>query len=111
MKTAVFSDLPILLATNIKGNIDGGMPLDKALAVPTFAPMKVNMTADMVLNFKALAPVAKQLGLNFPQSAAFPGVIGTFTLAPTVAVPETSTYAMMGLGMAGLLVVRRRRPA
>jgi hypothetical protein len=103
-----FNDLPLLTAGKVSGNIDGGMPLDQALAVPTLKAQQLTLDADVFFNFAALSTVAARVGLSLPAVALEPIPVGHFSIT---SVPESSTLAMLGLGLAGLAVVARRRQA
>lgn len=104
----IFKDVALFTSGEITGSIDGGMPLDNAIAVPTFAPQKIDLTTDLYFNLQGLVPVAAQLGLTLdPTAMAEPIKFATLSIS---AVPEASTFSLMGLGLMGLgLLAQRRR--
>ncbi len=105
MQTAQWADVPLLWAHPVVGNIDGGMPLDQAQAVPTFAPMQVNMTTGLYLHTGLLSHLVKPIGLTVPSTFV---PMGYLTLSPA-AVPEPGAVVLTAMGVLVLMVSRRRK--
>lgn len=107
-RTFEFNDLTLLKALSITGNIDGGTPLDQALAVPTLVPQKVSLVAQLGLDLTAFQQLATQLNVALPAGDANLGNLPIATLTVS-AVPEASTTAYMLLGLACVGALARRR--
>lgn len=105
-QTVAFNDLILLKAQSVSGHIDGGMPLDQALAVPTLLAQRVSLTAPLALDLTGLRTIAAQLGVVLPDDplAAIP--VATLTVS---AVPEVSSMLYLAVGVAGVGILARRR--
>lgn len=79
-----------------------------------------NKVSGLTINANAFSLFSKSLGLTDAGDAAFSRVtdfgeistVSTFTAVKSApAIPEPSTYALMGLGLAGMALAARRRRA
>jgi hypothetical protein len=108
-----FEDLALLTAPTVTGAIDGGMPLDQAVVLQTLVPQKLELSADLYLNYEGMNQV---MNVIFPiqpmvviEEVEMPPVmLGNLTITP---VPELSTSGMLAAGMVGLAALARRRRA
>ena len=80
--------------------------LDKATL--TWATGTANLVGDAFLATTGNEPLTNAVGTVFKLTGV--GTATTFRLnsLTAVAVPEASTYALMALGLAGIMAVRRR---
>ncbi|MFY9479707.1 MAG: PEP-CTERM sorting domain-containing protein [Aquabacterium sp.] len=102
-----FSHIGLFSLENLTGTLDG-VALDQ-LSAPTSGPGLLNLSASLVVNIEASNLVSVALGggsLPTDGSVVFP--IGELAIGVS-AVPEPATWATMGLGLAGLMVLNARR--
>jgi hypothetical protein len=78
-------------------------PVSGACTYPQFT------TASLSLTGEGMAKISQSLGLLTLGRSGFgdPWSFGTLSTAP---IPEPSTYVLMGIGLVGVLVARRRAP-
>jgi hypothetical protein len=73
-----------------------------------------NTISGLTITADGQAKFAQALGLLSLGKAALNGISDYGTISSTivaVAVPEPSTYALMGVGLVGVMLVKRRRQA
>lgn len=101
-----FSRLPFFTLQNLSGNVDGGSLL-QAQASPTFAPQQVWLNASVFINPEAAYTMMSVFIPDVPPANEWPAMyMGTLAIQP---VPEPATWALMGLGLIGVMAVTSRR--
>lgn len=93
-----------------------GTTLTGATTVPEVGTTATNTVTGLKLSGSFAQAIGAKLGLDqgvidFVKTLNFGTLTSTATVAAAPAVPEPSTYALMGLGLAGATFVARRRAA
>jgi hypothetical protein len=87
----------------LKGNVLGGQTFSFDTAVDRFKVLGIEQSAGL----NPASPIAFSAGLTFDHDGTVN--LSQHAISVTAAVPEPATYAMLGMGLAMLGVVARRR--
>lgn len=96
------------------GNVGFEVPLgdDEVVSIDPAMTSSVSYSDNMQLVYANIGDSARELGFSVRSTVLVKQLVdGTYQDISTVstpAIPEPGTYAMMGLGLAGLLLARRR---
>lgn len=104
-----FQDLAVLKASDVRGTIDGVMPVDQAVVLQTLVPQQIDMSADLYVDLAAFNDLLPLIIPGFeplPEDGTLRAALGTLTVT---SVPEISTSGMMAMGIAGLALLAGRR--
>lgn len=101
-----FTQLGIFSLVGLTGTLDG-VDLDQVSALTLGGPGQLSLSAAIYANNEALNEITMTMnGQPFPTDGSVSFYGGQLTVG---AVPEPGTWFMMGLGLAGLLMVKARR--